>query len=153
MNRIELNRIVDTLVVEPCQDTVLIDNIQLSDNVLEVELIHSDEGITIETETLEITSNGIIIETETLEITSNGTITSNGSFITVADLLELPQPVRNVIAMFVVAMRDGEVQGDHPELEFIANNKQFFLDNEEAFVPAGVLCAAGLVDEHNMALD
>lgn len=140
MNRIELNRIVDTLVVAPCQHTVLIDNIQLSDNILDIELIHSDDAGTI--------------ETETLEITSNGTIFRNGqSFITVADLLELPQPVRNVIAMFVVAMRDEEVQGDHPELEFIANNKQFFLDNEEAFVPAGVLCAAGVVDEHNMEVE
>ena len=124
----------------PCQHSVLIDNIQLSDNILDVELIHSDESGTI--------------ETETLEITSNGTIFRNGSsFITPADLLELPQPVRNVLAMFVVALRDGEVQGDHPELEFISQNRQFFLDNEEAFVPAGVLCAAGIVDEHNMEVE
>jgi hypothetical protein len=140
MNRIELNRIVDTLVVAPCQHTVLIDNIQLSDNILDIELIHSDESGEI--------------EIETLEITSNGTIFRNGSsFITVADLLELPQVVRNVIAMFIVAMRDGEVQGDNPELEFIAANKQFFLARQEAFVPAGVLEAAGIVDEHNMAID
>jgi hypothetical protein len=140
MNRIELNRIVDTLVVAPCQHTVLIDNIQLSDNILDIELIHSDESGEI--------------EIETLEITSNGTIFRNGSsFITPADLLELPQAVRNVLAMFIVAMRDGEVQGDNPELEFIAANKQFFLARQEAFVPAGVLEAAGIVDEHNMAID
>jgi hypothetical protein len=140
MNRNELNRIIDTLVVAPCQHTVLIDNIQLSDNILDIELIHSDESGTI--------------ENETLEITSNGTIFRNGkSFITAIDLIELPQPVRNVLAMFVVAMRDEEVHGDNPELEFIAANKQFFLDNEEAFVPGGVLCAAGVVDEHNMAID
>lgn len=140
MNRTELNKIINTIVTAPCQHIVLIDNIQLSDNVLDVELIHSDESGTI--------------ETETLEITSNGTIFRNGSsFITPADLLELPQPVRNVLAMFVVALRDGEVQGDHPELEFISQNRQFFLDNEEAFIPAGVLCAAGIVDEHNMEVE
>lgn len=140
MNRIELNRIIDTLVTRPLAHTVLIDNIQLSDNILDIELIHSDESGEIENETLEITSNGTIFR--------NG-----GSFITVADLLELPQPVRNVLAMFVVAMRDEEVHGDNPELEFIAANRQFFLDNEEAFVPAGVLCAAGVVDEHNMEVE
>lgn len=140
MNRTELNRIVDTLVPRPLAHTVLIDNIQLSDNVLDVELIHSDEGGTIETETLEITSNGTIFR-------------NDSSFITPSDLLELPQPVRNVLAMFVVAMRDGEVHGDNPELELIVANREFFLANEEAFVPAGVLEAAGIVDEHNMAID
>jgi hypothetical protein len=140
MNRIELNKVIDTLVTRPLAHTVLIDNIQLSDNILDIELIHSDESGEI--------------EIETLEITSNGTIFRNGSsFITPADLLELPQAVRNVLAMFIVAMRDGEVQGDNPELEFIAANKQFFLARQEAFVPAGVLEAAGIVDEHNMAID
>ena len=92
MNRTELNKIINTIVVAPCQHSVLIDNIQLSDNILDVELIHSDESGTI--------------ETETLEITSNGTIFRNGSsFITPADLLELPQPVRKYCLMFVVALR------------------------------------------------
>lgn len=140
MNRNELNKIIDTLTTRPLAHTVLIDNVSLDASALVIELIHSDESGEI--------------ENETIAIRNNGTIIRNGkSFITPADLLELPQTVRNVLAMFVVAMRDGEVHGDNPELELISANKQFFLDNEEAFVPAGVLCAAGVVDEHNMEVE
>lgn len=138
MNRTELNKIIDTLVVAP-QDTVLIDSISLSNNMLDIELIHSDESGTI--------------ETEVLRITDEGTIETEGKFQTASDLSVLPLAIREVLARFIVALRDGEVHGDHPELELITANRQFFLDNGEAFVPAGVLWAAGIVDEHNMAID
>ena len=90
------------------------------------------------------------ITTDTLIISSNGTITMNGYLWDVEELMKLPEEVRLVIGRFVQALRDGEVHGDNPELELIAANKSFFLAREEAFVPAGVLCAAGIVDEHNI---
>lgn len=93
------------------------------------------------------------ITTDTLIISCNGTITMNGYLWDVEELNKLPEVVRMVIRKFVIALRDEEVQGDHPELELISNNKEFFLDHEEAFVPAGLLCAAGIVDEHNMEID
>jgi hypothetical protein len=88
--------------------------------------------------------------TDTLVISCNGTMTMNGYLWDVEELDKLPEVVRMVIRKFVIALRDGEVHGDHPELELISANKEFFLAREEAFVPAGVLCAAGIVDEHNM---
>lgn len=90
------------------------------------------------------------IVTDTLIISCNGTMTMNGYLLDVEELNKLPEVVRLVIRKFIVALRDGEVQGDHPELELISNNRELFLSLEEAFVPAGLLCAAGIVDEHNM---
>lgn len=140
MNTIALNSIINTIVPAP-KHTMLIDNIELTTEVLSVDIAHSDD----EGE----------IEIETLTIDSNGTMMINGFYISSSDpdLLSYPYHLREVLAFFIVALRDGEVHGDHPELELIAANKQFFLDREEAFVPAGVLCAAGIVDEHNMEID
>ncbi len=139
MNTTELNKIINTIVPATDNHVVVIDNICLTSSSLTVELIHADEEGTI--------------ENETITITSDGTITSEGKFQTASDLSVLPLAIREVLAFFVVALRDGEVHGDHPELELIAANKQFFLDREEAFVPAGVLCDAGIVDEFNMEVE
>lgn len=138
MNPIALNSIIDTLVPATDNHTVLIDNLYINSSSLTVGLIHADDDGTI--------------EEETIRITDDGTITVEGKFQTANDLSVLPLMIREVLARFIVALRDGEVHGDHPELELIAANKQFFLDREEAFVPAGVLCAAGIVDEHNMEI-
>lgn len=134
MNKIELNKIINT-IVPPSLHTVVIDDVELGD-MLRITLVHADEEGTI--------------EDEELIFSGNGTITRNGKFIKATDLLELPLMIREVLARFIVALRDGAVLEEHAELELIAANRQFFLNREEAFVPAGVLCAAGIVDEHNM---
>jgi len=139
MNTTELNKIINTIVPAIDQHTVLIDNLYINSSSLTVGLIHADDDGTI--------------EEETIRITDEGTITVEGKFQTANDLSVLPLAIREVLAFFIVALRDGEVQGDHPELELISANKEFFLAREEAFVPAGVLCAAGIVDEHNMEID
>lgn len=139
MNRIELNKIINVIVPATDQHTVMIDQMTLNFRNVELELIHSDEGGTI--------------ENETIKVEINGTITRNGSLITASDLLELPLAIREVLAMLIVAMRDVSFDGDNPELELISANKEFFLARQEAFVPAGLLEAAGIVDEHNMAID
>ena len=135
MNPIALNSIINTIVPAIDQHTVLIDNLYINSSSLTVGLIHADDDGTI--------------EEETIRITDEGTITVEGKFQTAV----LPLAIREVLAFFIVALRDGEVQGDHPELELISANKEFFLAREEAFVPAGVLCAAGIVDEHNMEVE
>lgn len=140
MNRNELSKIITAIVPAPYDHVIVIDNIELTPEVLSVDIAHSDD----EGE----------IEIETLTIDSDGTSMINGFYIVPSDALaSYPLALREVLARFVLALRDGEVQGDHPELELIAANKQFFLDREEAFVAAGVLCAAGIVDEHNMEVE
>lgn len=136
MNNITLNSIIETLVPATDNHVVVIDNICLTSSSLTVELLHADNEGTI--------------ENETITITSEGTITAEGKFQTASDLSVLPLEIREVLAFFVVALRDGEVHGDNPAFELIAANKQFFLDREDAFVAAGVLCDAGIFDEHNM---
>lgn len=138
MNPIALNSIINTIVPPPSFHTVAIDDVELTTEVLRVDILHSDD----EGE----------IEIETLTIDSNGTMMINGFYISSNDtvLMSYPYHLREVLARFIVALRDGEVHGDRPELEIISANKEFFLAREEAFVPAGVLCAAGIVDEHNM---
>ena len=93
------------------------------------------------------------LTTDTLIISSNGTITMNGYLWDVEELMKLPEEVRLVIGRFVQALRDGEVHGDNPELKLIAANKSFFLAREKAFVPAGVLYDAGIVDYFNMEVE
>ena len=139
MNPTALNSIIETIVPATDNHVVVIDNIYLTSSSLTVELIHSDDEGTI--------------ETEVLIITSNGTITAEGKFQTASDLAKLPLAIREVLAFFIVALRDIVFLEVHPELELISANKEFFLAREEAFVPAGVLCAAGIVDEHNMPTD
>lgn len=141
MNTTELNKIINTIVPATDNHVVVIDNIWLTRSSLNVGILHADEEGNI--------------EEEVLKITSEGTITRNGKFIKATDLLELPLMIREVLSFFLVVLRDnnGEVLEENIELEFIAANKQFFLDREEAFVPAGVLCAAGIVDEFNMETD
>lgn len=134
MNTTALNSIINTIV--PAPKPTMIDNIELTPEVLSVDIAYSDD----EGE----------IEIETLTIDNNGTMMINGYLWDVEELMKLPAEVRLVIGRFVQALRDGEVHGDNPELELIAANKSFFLAREEAFVPAGVLCAAGIVDEHNI---
>lgn len=119
--------------------TSLIDDITLSDESVSITVVHADDMGPIETETLEISSDGTIQQR-----------VGRTTYIrTVEDLQSLPKQVKEVLAHIIRAMRDGVVHGDHPELELIADHRQFYLDRQDAFVPAGVLCAAGIVDEHN----
>lgn len=140
MNPIALNSIIDTLVPATDNHTVLIDNLYINSSSLTVGLIHADDEGTI--------------EEETIRITDEGTITVEGKFQTANDLSVLPLAIREVLCFFLVVLRDnnGAFLEENSELELIAANKEFFLDHEEAFVPAGVLCAAGIVDEHNMEI-
>jgi hypothetical protein len=141
MNTTALNSIINTIVPAVDQHTVLIDQIGLTAHSLVVGLIHADD----EGE----------IEEEVLKITSDGTITIEGKFQTASDLSVLPLAIREVVCFFLVVLRDnaGEELEPCEELELISANKQFFLDRQDYFVPAGVLYAAGIVDEHNMTVD
>lgn len=136
MNTTELNKIISNLYATTDH---IIDSITLTP----VDVIF---------DMLTENSQGDIV-TDTLIISCNGTITMNGYLWDVEELNKLPEVVRKVIGKFITALRDEEVQGDHPELELISNNRELFLSLEEAFVPAGVLYAAGIVDEHNMEID
>jgi hypothetical protein len=139
MNKNELSNIINTIVPAPCFHTVAIDNVELTRSSVTMTIVHADEEGTI--------------EDEELIFSENGTITRNGKFIKAADLVELPLMIREVLSFFLVVLRDSEDERhdiEDGELDIISANKEFFLAREEAFVPAGVLCAAGIVDEHNM---
>jgi len=142
MNTTELNKIINTIVPAPCFHTVAIDDIRLTRSSVTITIVHADEEGTIEDE-------GLIFY-------DNGTITRNGKFIKATDLLELPLMIREVLSFFLVVLRDSEDERhdiEDGELDIISANKEFFLAREEAFVPAGILCEAGIVDEHNMEID
>ena len=139
MNTTELNKIINTIVPAVDQHTVVIDDICLTRSSITMKLIHSDDEGTI--------------EEEVLRITDDGTITVEGKFHTASDLAKLPLAIREVLCFFLVVLRDSETERhdiEDGELDIISANKEFFLARQEAFVPAGVLCAAGIVDEHNM---
>lgn len=131
INHNALNTVIDTMN----STTDVIAEVYLTTEQLTVIVLTSDEYGEI--------------EEQQFMFLDNGTVLLNDRAVQRSILRELSQPVRTVIQFLLVAFRDGVVHGDNPELELIADNRQFFLDNEAAFVPATVLEAAGIVDEHN----
>lgn len=131
INHNALNTVIDTMN----STTDVIAEVYLTTEQLTVVVLTSDEYGEI--------------EEQQFMFLDNGTVLLNGRAVQRSILRELSQNVRTVIQFLLVAFRDGVVHGDNPELELIAANREFFIDHESAFVPATVLEAAGIVDEHN----
>jgi len=143
MNNSVVNNVIRTLnEADGNQNTevvFLIDDVVLTKDLTEVTVIVSD-------------SHGDI-EAPVYTFTRKGEVLREGKPVNINDITDMPKPVLETMAMFITAMRDRSVHGENPELELISANKQFFLARESAFVPDGVLCVAGIVDEHNMEVE
>ncbi|OQB03948.1 MAG: hypothetical protein BWY21_02128 [Parcubacteria group bacterium ADurb.Bin216] len=139
-------RTLETIqMVEIVRDGI-IDDIRFQNDVIELTLISTGTGRSV---VLKVTDQKVYIIPQN-EVQPREILVDEFFMFAV-----LPYKVMEVLHFLMVVQEELEFDADvaNPELEIIATNKQFFLDREDAFVPAGVLCAAGIVDEFNMEVE
>lgn len=139
-------RTLETIqMVEIVRDGI-IDDIRFQNDVIELTLISTGTGRSV---VLKVTDQKVYIIPQN-EVKPREILVDEFFMFAV-----LPYKVMEVLHFLMVVQDELEFDADvaNPELEIIATNKQFFLDREDAFVPAGVLCAAGIVDEFNMEVE